>query len=88
MIQCFPAILFGLFTRRLNSWALLAGWAFGMIAGTALAWGPTAWTPTHTVFGWFSAYNGLIALALNIAIAWFLSAFLASDASDEQSSVA
>ncbi|MGZ5147968.1 MAG: monocarboxylate uptake permease MctP [Burkholderiales bacterium] len=88
MIQCFPAILFGLFTRRLNSWALLARWAFGMIAGTALAWGPTAWTPTHTVFGWFSAYNGLIALALNIAIAWFLSAFLASDASDEQSSVA
>jgi SSS family solute:Na+ symporter len=88
MIQCFPAILFGLFTRRLNSWALLAGWAIGMIAGTALAWGPTAWTPTHTVFGWFSAYNGLIALALNVVTAWFLSAFLASDAADEQPSAA
>ena len=88
MIQCFPAILFGLFTRRLNSWALLAGWAIGMIAGTALAWGPTAWTPTHTVFGWFSAYNGLIALALNVVTARFLSAFLASDAADEQPSAA
>jgi solute:Na+ symporter, SSS family len=88
MIQCFPAILFGLFTRRLNSWALLAGWAIGMLAGTALAWGPTTWTPTHTVFGWFSAYNGLIALALNVATTWFLSAFLASDAADEQSSAA
>ena len=41
MIQCLPAILFVLFTRRLNSWALLAGWAIGMLAGTALAWGPT-----------------------------------------------
>jgi solute:Na+ symporter, SSS family len=88
MIQCFPAILFGLFTGRLNSWALLAGWTIGMLAGTALAWGPAAWTPTHTVFGWFSAYNGLIALALNVATAWFLSAFLASDAAEEQLSAA
>jgi SSS family solute:Na+ symporter len=86
MIQCFPAILFGLFTRRFNSWALLAGWAIGMLAGTALAWGPSTWVPTHTVFGWFSAYNGLIALALNVATACLLSAFVVSDAADEQRS--
>ncbi len=84
MIQCFPAILFGLFTHRFNSWALLAGWGVGMIAGTALAWGPTTWVPTHAVFGWFSAYNGLIALALNVATACVLSAFVGSDAADEQ----
>jgi solute:Na+ symporter, SSS family len=86
MIQCFPAILFGLFTRRFNSWALLAGWAVGMIAGTALAWGPSSWVPTHAVLGWFSAYNGLIALALNVATASVLSAFFVSDAADEQTS--
>jgi SSS family solute:Na+ symporter len=79
MIQCFPAVLFGLYTRRLNSWALLAGWAVGMIAGTALAWGPAAWTPTHSVFGWFAAYNGLIALVLNIAVSCVGSAVLSPD---------
>jgi solute:Na+ symporter, SSS family len=84
MIQCFPAILFGLFTRRLNSWALLAGWAIGMTAGTALAWGPSTWVPTHAVFGWFSAYNGLIALTLNFATACVLSAFFVSDAAHAQ----
>ena len=73
---------------RLNSWALLAGWAIGMIAGTALAWGPTTWTPTHTVFGWFSAYNGLLALALNVATTCLLSAFVVSDATEEQTSAA
>jgi solute:Na+ symporter, SSS family len=83
MIQCFPAILFGLFTRRLNSWALLAGWAIGMLAGTALAWGPATWTPTHAVFGWFSAYNGLLALALNVATTFLLSAFVVSDAGEQ-----
>jgi Na+/proline symporter len=76
--------LFGLFMGRLNSWALLGGWVIGMLAGTALAWGPTTWTPTHTVFGWFSAYNGLIALALNTVAACFLSAFVVSDATGEQ----
>lgn len=87
MIQCFPAILIGLFTGRLNSWALLAGWAIGMLVGTALAWGPTTWTPTHAVFGWFSAYNGLLALALNVATTFHLSAILASDAAEELSLV-
>lgn len=69
MIQCFPAIIFGLYTRWFSGWALLAGWALGMVTGTYLAWGPAAWTPTHTVFELFSAYNGIIALTLNVAVA-------------------
>jgi len=40
-----------------------------MAAGTYLAWGPTSWSTTHTVFDWFSAYNGIIAVILNIAVA-------------------
>jgi SSS family solute:Na+ symporter len=83
MIQCFPAIIFGLYTRRFTGCGLLAGWAVGMVAGTWLAWGPASWTPTHTVFGWFSAYNGLIAVTLNIAIAAAASALFPSDAPDE-----
>ena len=42
MVQIFPAMIFGLFTRWYSGPALLVGWAVGMILGTALAWGPTA----------------------------------------------
>ncbi len=35
MIQTLPAVLVGLYTRWLNSWALLIGWATGMVLGTA-----------------------------------------------------
>ena len=69
MIQRFPAIIFGLYTRWFSGWALLAGWAVGMAAGTYLAWGPTSWSTTHTIFDWFSAYNGIIAVILNMAVA-------------------
>lgn len=88
MIQCFPAVLFGLYTRRLNSWALLAGWAVGMIAGTTLAWGPAAWTPTHSVFGWFAAYNGLIALTLNVVVSYVGSVILSPDTADARTPTA
>jgi SSS family solute:Na+ symporter len=37
IIQTFPAIVVGLYTRWLHRWALLIGWAVGMVAGTAMA---------------------------------------------------
>jgi SSS family solute:Na+ symporter len=83
MIQCFPAIIFGLYTRWFNGWALLIGWAVGMVLGTWLAAGPTAWVPVHTVGGYFVAYNGLIAVVVNIAVSALLSAVLKSTAPDE-----
>ena len=82
MIQVFPAVVFGLFTRWFSGWALLAGWAVGMAVGTALASGPAAWTPVHAVFGGFSAYNGLIAFVLNLAVAGTLSALMPNTAPD------
>ncbi|WP_158809137.1 monocarboxylate uptake permease MctP [Beijerinckia sp. L45] len=83
MIQVFPAVVFGLFTRWFSGWALLAGWAIGMVVGTGLAAGPLAWTPVHAVFGLgFSAYNGLIAFVLNVAVAGALSALLPNTAPD------
>ena len=84
MIQVFPAVVFGLFTRWFSGWALLMGWAIGMVVGTALAAGPLAWTPVHPVFGLgFSAYNGLIAFVLNVAVAGVLSALLPNTAPDQ-----
>ena len=38
ILQTFPAIVFGLYTRWFHRWALLAGWAVGMIYGTVAAY--------------------------------------------------
>ena len=37
ILQTFPAIIFGLYTRWFHPWALLAGWVVGMVGGTAMA---------------------------------------------------
>ncbi|MDE8347868.1 MAG: sodium:solute symporter [Acidocella sp.] len=36
IIQTFPAIVFSLFTRFFNGWALLVGWAIGIVSATWL----------------------------------------------------
>lgn len=71
MLQIFPAVILGLFTRWLRASALLAGWAAGMLVGTAL---PIldGLAPVHVFHvggGQFGIYIGLIALAVNIAVA-------------------
>ena len=38
ILQTFPAIVFGLYTRRFHRWGLLAGWAVGMVYGTITAY--------------------------------------------------
>jgi len=38
ILQTFPAIVFGLYTRWFHRWALIAGWAVGMIYGTVAAY--------------------------------------------------
>lgn len=76
MVQIFPAVVFGLFTRWFSGWGLLLGLIVGLIAGTTLSYGATAWVPTHAIWGTIAAYNGLTALALNIAVAALVSALL------------
>ena len=39
MLQTFPAIVVGLYSRWFHRWALLAGWAVGMVYGTLVAYG-------------------------------------------------
>ncbi|MHB8275047.1 MAG: sodium:solute symporter family transporter, partial [Dermatophilaceae bacterium] len=38
ILQTFPAIVFGLYTRWFHRWALIAGWAVGMVYGTIAAY--------------------------------------------------
>jgi SSS family solute:Na+ symporter len=38
ILQTFPALVFGLYTRWFHRWALLAGWAVGMVYGTIVAY--------------------------------------------------
>jgi SSS family solute:Na+ symporter len=95
MVQIFPAIIFGLFTRWYGGPALLIGWAVGMILGTTLSWGATAWVPVHPLawdipmFGkldlglGISVYNGLVAVIANIVVATVLSAAWRTRGADE-----
>jgi SSS family solute:Na+ symporter len=95
MIQIFPALVAGLFTRWFSGWALFIGWAVGMFSGTALSWTPNAWVPVHKLawdLPWlghvdsglgFAAYNGLTSVLLNVVVAAVLSLVMRSKAPDE-----
>ena len=72
MVQIFPAVIFGLYTRWFSSEALLAGWVVGFGLGTYLSWGAAAWVPTSVIAG-YGAYNGIIAVIANIVVATVLS---------------
>ncbi len=84
VLQTLPAIVFGLFTRWFHRWALLAGWAVGMIYGTVVAYGGCTACSTRP-FGNSLAmvpglgdvgYIGITALTLNVGVAVVLSALL------------
>ena len=72
ILQTFPAVVFALFVEWFTPPALLLlGWLAGFLGGTWLAWSDGL-KPLHTlVFGStaFSLYVGLLALAINIAVA-------------------
>ncbi len=70
IVQTFPAVVCGLFYKGLRAPALLAGWAVGMLAGTALAFADGI-KPVHAfVLGGhsFAVYTGLFALVLNFVV--------------------
>jgi len=51
ILQTFPAIVFGLYTRWFHRWALLAGWAVAMLWGTWTAYLQPAADNPHGHFG-------------------------------------
>jgi SSS family solute:Na+ symporter len=71
IIQTLPAVMLGAYTRWFNDWALLIGWAVGMIAGTAMAIAAHL-TPTYplAIAGFvFPGYSALYTVILNLVIA-------------------
>jgi SSS family solute:Na+ symporter len=96
ILQTFPSIVAGLYTRWFHRWALLAGWAAAMVYGTITAYRqPVAGEPdSHfgastanvPVLG-HTAYIAITAFLLNLVVALVLTgicrAFRLPDGTDE-----
>ncbi|HCB04313.1 MAG TPA: sodium:solute symporter [Nocardioides sp.] len=76
ILQTFPAIVAGLYTRWFHRWALFAGWAAGMAWGTWLAYGVAS--PVQAHFGGplvnfpgteTKVYIAFLAFGLNLLVA-------------------
>jgi SSS family solute:Na+ symporter len=79
ILQTFPSIVLGLYTRWLHRWGLLAGWAVGMATGTWMAWTLSFKAPVYAVhLGGASVpgYAALWALIANLTVAVALSVAL------------
>ncbi len=76
ILQTLPSIVFGLFTGWFHRWALLGGWAAGMIFGTVTAYGYCTACTTRPFGNSLSnvpligdaGYIGITALALNLVV--------------------
>ena len=74
ILQTFPAIVSGLFTRWFHRYALLVGWLTGMVFGTVAAYKVSTPTTSHwagsvnTIWG-HTIYIGLSAIVLNLVVA-------------------
>jgi SSS family solute:Na+ symporter len=85
MIQTFPAVVIGLYTRWLNGWALLIGWVCGMAAGTWMAYTLNFAGAVYVVhvFGvTIPGYAALYSLIVNLVVSAALSAVFNLVASD------
>jgi SSS family solute:Na+ symporter len=90
ILQTFPALVFGLYTRWFHRWALLTGWAVGMVYGTVAAYQQASPATKH--FGSSLAsvpvvgklgYIALTAFVINILVAAVLTfVFRATKAPD------
>jgi solute:Na+ symporter, SSS family len=70
IIQTLPAVLLGAYTRWFDDWALLLGWAVGIVSGTAMA-AAVNLTPTYplAIGGYtFPGYTALYTVILNLAV--------------------
>jgi len=70
IIQTLPAVILGAYTRWFNDWALLAGWAAGIVFGSAMA-AAVNLTPTYPLqlAGYtFPGYTALYTVILNLLV--------------------
>jgi SSS family solute:Na+ symporter len=78
ILQTFPAVVFGLFTRFFHATGLLIGWLVGFLGGTYVVW-TDGLKPLHAItLGGvtYSIYIGLLALLANVLVAGAISVFL------------
>jgi SSS family solute:Na+ symporter len=71
IIQTLPAVLLGVYTRWFNDWALLIGWAVGIVVGTVMSV-IAHYAPTFplAIGGWaLPGYTAFYTLILNLVIA-------------------
>jgi SSS family solute:Na+ symporter len=89
IVQTLPAIVIGLYSRVLHAWGLLAGWAVGMAAGMWMLYDTPNPNTGKEHFGGaqyalskfgidtdVTLYTGLIAIALNLLVAFVVTAVL------------
>jgi SSS family solute:Na+ symporter len=85
IIQTFPAIVFSVFTRFFNGWALLVGWAVGIVSATWLValnhFAGSTWA-FHVLGFTVPSYIALATVIVNAVIAAVLSVVLNALASD------
>jgi len=70
-VQLFPSVVLGAFTRWLNPWALLCGWAAGMGLGTWMAAElglKSSVYPVHLFGQTYAMYAAVPALLLNLLV--------------------
>ena len=75
ILQTFPTIVGGLYTRYFHRWALLAGWAAGIVYGAVVAWQQSSATQHHfasqvALVPWThqKAYIAVTALVVNLVV--------------------
>ncbi len=82
ILQTLPSIVFGLFTRWFHRWALLIGWAVGMVYGTVVAYGYCTACTTRPFANSLAVvpllgkagYIGLTAIVINVVVTVVLTA--------------
>lgn len=90
ILQTLPAIVFGLYTRWFNRWALLIGWLGGMVSGTWMAASThfaSSIFPLHIGGSVISMYGAVYAFIVNFVLAVVLTlvfkAFKIGNGTDE-----
>jgi SSS family solute:Na+ symporter len=89
IIQVLPTVVIGLYTRWLHRWALLIGWAAGMIVGTAMAVSQNFASVYplsiggSTIPGYAALYAVIVNLVVAVVLTWVFNAASAPAGADE-----
>ncbi len=90
IIQTLPAVIFGLYTNKLNPWALLIGWGAGIGSGTWMAYAGAFKVSIYPLqlFGYtipcYAAVSSLVVnIAVSVALSWVFHAVRRTPPNDE-----